>query len=392
MKLRTVASWSKVPITPLFLMLVVVLVALNLPIATGLSLRRTLALLTDSDAVPSNTFTTAASFGGCSTGNTGFKDPTTEAADTGGDRDGFELNPTNAFADDAPYASNINGRDDRHRFYGYDFSLGSDCTIEGIELRLDWWLDSISGTSSMDVELSWDGGVTWTGSRNDALETATEHTVTFGGPTDIWGHAWTVSELNSTNFRARLISISTANTRDFFVDWVSVKVYHGPSVSDTGYLSPTAEVADTGGDGDGFEANPTNAFADDVAFASNINNSGDRHQYYNNGASIPAGSTINGVEVRVDWWMDDVLGTNSMDIELSWDGGTSWTTAKSDTTATTTEHTFSLGGPADTWGRTWGASEFNDSNFRIRLNPTSSSGFRDFYLDWVPVKVYYTGP
>ncbi|MCH8920266.1 MAG: DNRLRE domain-containing protein [Chloroflexi bacterium] len=326
----------------------------------------------------------------CSAGNTGFQSPTAQASDTGGDGNGFELNPTNAFADDAAFASNIDGQDDRHRFYGYDFSLASGCTIQGIEVRFDWWLDSISGTSSMDVELSWDGGTSWTQPRNDPLETDTEHTITFGGSIDLWGHAWSVSDLSSTNFRVRLTSNSTSTTRDFFVDWVPVNVYFGPTPSDTGYLSPSAEAADTGGDGDGFELNPTNAFADDAAFASSMDNSVDRHRFYNYGASIPAGSTISGIEVRLDWWMDDILGTNSMDVELSWDGGTSWTSAKIGASETTTEQTFSLGGPADTWARTWTDSEFSDANFRVRLTSNSSSGFRDFFLDWVAVRVYYT--
>ena len=181
----------------------------------------------------------------CSAGNTGFQSPTAQASDTGGDGNGFELNPSNAFADDAAFASNFDGQDDRHRFSGYDFSSASGCTIQGIEVRFDWWLDSISGTSSMDVELSWDGGTSWTQPRNDPLETDTEHTITFGGSIDLWGHAWTVSDLSSTNFRVRLISNSTSTTRDFFVDWVPVNVYFGPALSDTGYLSPSAEVADS---------------------------------------------------------------------------------------------------------------------------------------------------
>ena len=57
--------------------------------------------------------------------DTGFKDPTSNAADTGGDGNGFETNPTNAYADNPTnqsFATNLNGAADRHRFWGYDFS------------------------------------------------------------------------------------------------------------------------------------------------------------------------------------------------------------------------------------------------------------------------------
>ncbi len=96
--------------------------------------------------------------GTCTAGDTGFLSPTAEVADTGGDADGFESNPTGAFADAGGIASNINGPADRHRYYNYAFSIPGACSVLGIEARLDWWLDAVNGINSMDVELSWDGG------------------------------------------------------------------------------------------------------------------------------------------------------------------------------------------------------------------------------------------
>jgi len=43
----------------------------------------------------------------------------------------------------------------------------------------------------------------------------------------------------------------------------------------------------------------------------------------------------------------------------------------------------------DTWGRTWGASDFNDANFQVRLTSVASNTSRDFSLDWVAVRVRY---
>jgi hypothetical protein len=159
---------------------------------------------------------------------------------------------------------------------------------------------------------------------------------------------------------------------------------------DTGFLNPSDQAADSGGDGYGFEVNPTYAFADDTSYAQNLDGAGDRHRYYSYGASIPSGCSIKGIEVRLDWWLDSTEGTNSMSVELSWDGGASWTAAKTDTEETTSEHTATLGSSTDTWGRSWTADDLSNANFRVRLTSNSDS-LGDFYLDWVPVNVYY-GP
>ena len=57
------------------------------------------------------------------------------------------------------------------------------------------------------------------------------------------------------------------------------------------------------------------------------------------------GCLISGIEVRLDWWLDRTTGTNSMSVELSWDGGASWTAMKTDTTETTSR----------AHGRSWAA-------------------------------------
>lgn len=158
------------------------------------------------------------------------------------------------------------------------------------------------------------------------------------------------------------------------------------------YNYPSSHESGSTGDADGFESNPQNAFADGGGFASNINGAGDSHIFYDYGFALPTGSTVNGIEVRSDWYIDSDGGTNSLDIELSWDGGTSWTsTGKKDITETDKEHIVSLGGSTDTWGRTWTADELSNTNFRVRTTMSSTAvSSRDFYLDWIPVRVYYT--
>ena len=156
----------------------------------------------------------------------------------------------------------------------------------------------------------------------------------------------------------------------------------------SGLLDPSAEAVDTGGDNDGYEIDPTGAFADGSAFASNIGGDGDRHRFHNYGFSVHSACAISGIEVRLDWWLNSLGGGNSMDVELSWDGGASWTAAKTDSEETTSEHTVILGGSAETWGRSWSVSEFTNANFRVRATMNGVDG-RTYLLDWIPVQVHY---
>ncbi len=174
------------------------------------------------------------------------------------------------------------------------------------------------------------------------------------------------------------------------------------AVSNTGNLNPSANVADGGGDGNGFQTSPTNAYSSNSQFASDTNsgsgtstscaNSGkDSHQFYNYNISIPNGASIDGIEVRLDAKVDSTTGAPKMCAQLSWDGGSNWTSTQSTSTLSTSNQTYTLGGPADTWGRVWNsATNFTNANFRLRVINVASNTSRDFSLDWAAVKVYYT--
>jgi hypothetical protein len=168
------------------------------------------------------------------------------------------------------------------------------------------------------------------------------------------------------------------------------------------FRNPTANSADSGGDGNGFESNPANAHNDDTLNAVD-NNSGsgtstsctsaakDKHRLFNYGFTIPTGATIAGIEVRLDARADSTASAPKMCVQLSWDGGTTWTAAKATGTLGTSMNTFTLGSATDSWGRTWSPMNFADANFRVRVINVASSTSRDFFLDWVAVRVTYNG-
>jgi hypothetical protein len=173
--------------------------------------------------------------------------------------------------------------------------------------------------------------------------------------------------------------------------------------SNTGLRSPTANAADSGGDGNGFESNPANGQADDAASAVDIDSgtasstsctstARDKHRFFNYGISLPAGATVQGIEVRLDSRVDSTSGSPRMCVELSWDGGVHWTAAQATSTLSTTMATRILGAATNTWGRTWTPAELSDANFRVRVTDVANSTNRDFSLDWIAVRVSYKAP
>ena len=127
----------------------------------------------------------------------------------------------------------------------------------------------------------------------------------------------------------------------------------GGGGGDTGLRSPTANAAVSGGDGNGFESSPANAHADDALNAVD-NNSGtgssmsctstskDKHQFSNYGFTFPAGVSIRGIEVRLDAGADSTSSSPKMCVQVSWDGGTTWTSTKSTPTLGTCQREIEM--------------------------------------------------
>lgn len=198
--------------------------------------------------------------------------------------------------------------------------------------------------------------------------------------------------------------------RSVFQNWTSVNsnqvsaaVTLGPTP--TGYRSctTTSNAADTGGNNNGYEGSPGNACGDDTLTASDANsntnttvsctNSGkDRHRFWDFSLGVPATVTsIDGIQVRFDEGMNNNGGTNQVCVELSWDGGTTWTAPKAQgLTGGSPITTYTLGSTSDTWGRTWTGSNFTNASFRVRLTDVTSQPNKTFLLEYLAVQVTYT--
>jgi hypothetical protein len=178
------------------------------------------------------------SLGIVSTGDKGCT-AASNAADTGGDGNGYETTPGSSCADgggiatDASTGTNttlscIDAGKDRHRFWDFSLGVPGTATIQGIALRADMGLNNNSGTSTLCAQLSWDGGTNWTALKSVAITSVGEATYTLGGAADTWGRTWTGGQLSNASFRVRLVDVSDRSTKDFRLDFVAVNVTYTP--------------------------------------------------------------------------------------------------------------------------------------------------------------------
>jgi hypothetical protein len=202
------------------------------------------------------------------------------------------------------------------------------------------------------------------------------------------------------------VSMLTDDDAEQFQLWVDAVVHNpndvtapvvvGPedfsaAVQNTGALSPADSV--DGGDW----VTPDNGFAEDEAEATiEIVNGAEKSEVYSDypldAADIPNDATITGIAVSPEWFVNEVGGDAKITIALSWDGGAHWTSAKTDSAESIDEeHTATLGGSDDDWGRDWDVDELTDADFQVRITAdTDGTSTRTFSLDWIPVTVYFT--
>jgi hypothetical protein len=176
----------------------------------------------------------------------------------------------------------------------------------------------------------------------------------------------------------------------------------------TALAACTSHAADTSGagDDDGYQGNPARGcVADDLDATDTDSGTGgtqscgtgaipdarkDRHRFWGFAHGVPATSTvIEGITVRADVGMNNNGGNSAICAQLSWDGGTTWTTIQSLAASGLAEATYTFGGVADTWGRVWTAAELSATTLRVRLINASSQSNKRFDLDHVAVSVTY---
>lgn len=132
--------------------------------------------------------------------------------------------------------------------------------------------------------------------------------------------------------------------------------------------------------------NPSNAYSDNGVNAV-FNDTAD-HKFGDFNISLPAGSVVLGIEVRVQGCSS--LGDKDLDIYITEDNGGNWGSHKNADDFDTNCETETEGGSSDKWGRSdWTSSELANGNFAIRIKNDFSSG--TVGIDYVAVKIHYGG-
>jgi len=181
---------------------------------------------------------------------TGLKSPTA----TGDDYNDW-IDPTFAYNSDNDEAE-AEADGDTQDYYDFSFS-GISGEIDGIEIKLE--SQGSDGVEQTLVELSWDGGASYTTSGKSIISAEEFSIQTLGGSTDTWGRTWSDTEFSNTNFRVRVEH--EPNDGDWvLLDHIQAKVYYTPNQAPN---TPSLDSPDNNANGIGLTPDLKTTATDD---------------------------------------------------------------------------------------------------------------------------------
>ena len=162
---------------------------------------------------------------------------------------------------------------------------------------------------------------------------------------------------------------------------------NGIVVDDTAWRAPTSTNTPSGATP---FIDPTNAYTLNNAYADAQTSSYIQQYGTFNFPTIPTGAVINGIEVFMEAHRDSSMSTiRTFDVSLSWNGGTTLTSVINSGDFGASDSQKTIGGSANTWGRTWSPSDFTNGNFKVQLDTTLGDSNKYLYLDFLKVRVTY---
>ncbi|MBL8023261.1 MAG: hypothetical protein JNK54_03115 [Elusimicrobia bacterium] len=113
-------------------------------------------------------------------------------------------------------------------------------------------------------------------------------------------------------------------------------------------------------------------------------------------SSIPVGSTIVGIEVMIEAKETNAAVDGYTQTSVSWNSGTNYSSTQRSPGSgefTLSDANYTVGGPTDSWGRSWSLAEIT-STFRVKIVATDASSTvgRHVTVDYVTVTIYYDEP
>lgn len=170
----------------------------------------------------------------------------------------------------------------------------------------------------------------------------------------------------------------------FFI--ISICLSINTQGANTGACDPSST-----GDNNNEWLTPTRAYTQDDRWARGYsgNPAQDEQDYYTFDFSFTNFYEILGIELSIDGFASGKFATLSA--KLSWDGGSSYTSAKgwNSMPASDTDTYYVYGSPTDNWGHTWTEDEFSNANFRLHLRAQHILSARYVYVDHMYINVFY---
>lgn len=167
-------------------------------------------------------------------------------------------------------------------------------------------------------------------------------------------------------------------------------------MASTGFILVTAG-ANNADAGSVAWSNPSNCVSSNDSRATSLcdKNTSQYLHATNPNPAVPAGSTINGIEVRIERSAGAESAWNVLDVTVQLikagsrvgsnlnDGATAWPG---------TDTNKDYGGSSNLWGTTWTAAEVNASNFGVAIRANCLDGQRSARVDAVWINIHYTEP
>ncbi|MBI3750381.1 MAG: carboxypeptidase regulatory-like domain-containing protein [Chloroflexi bacterium] len=112
---------------------------------------------------------------------------------------------------------------DQEVFSGVSLGVPSGASILGIRVQARGRASSTGSSPKFCVQLSSDGGSTWSAGRVTSNLKTSLQTYTLGTTTDLWAKTWTAASFGSS-FQLRITDLANSTGRSFYLDGVSVSV------------------------------------------------------------------------------------------------------------------------------------------------------------------------
>ena len=279
---------------------------------------------------------------------------------------------------------------------GYDFSeIPAFSEIVGIEVEIEVYSSDTGETNVYDelIQLCQSASAVGTNQGLTEIVSSAWETKAYGSATNTWGASLTRDDVVDSGFGVGFVynNISTASTYTAYVNTARIRIHYnaGETIYDTGLTVCNAATGTSWVSLTNVYVNDGNATTYAIsALTSSTQLTGTG---YGLDFSIPAGSTIVGVQVDIDAWSsssDTYLDT----LKINTTGnGDSTTKTDASVYGTVDGDIRSYGGASDLWGySSITEADIETISVEYIAKNTNGSGTRTVSVDVIWVTVYYT--